>query len=127
MALGTCRECGKHASSEARSCPHCGAPQPVRPPTNATRGAGQLYCLACNQYVYPQTVRTERFRGAISVDLPGPVDAIIPITSAEERKYCPLCNGHLLIPNRPGERMSEWEKEWEKEHETYGKKATNAA
>lgn len=25
MALEKCRECGKEVSSEARSCPHCGA------------------------------------------------------------------------------------------------------
>lgn len=30
MAMGTCRECGKEASSEARACPHCGAAKPVR-------------------------------------------------------------------------------------------------
>lgn len=30
MALGTCRECGETVSDEAASCPHCGAPEPVR-------------------------------------------------------------------------------------------------
>lgn len=29
MALASCRECGKDVSSEARSCPHCGAPRPA--------------------------------------------------------------------------------------------------
>ena len=29
MALMYCRECGKQVSSEARTCPHCGVPQPV--------------------------------------------------------------------------------------------------
>jgi hypothetical protein len=28
MALTPCRECGKHVSHEAQSCPHCGAPFP---------------------------------------------------------------------------------------------------
>lgn len=28
MALGTCRECGGRVSSLARTCPHCGSPQP---------------------------------------------------------------------------------------------------
>lgn len=27
--MGTCRECGKEASSEAKACPHCGATKPV--------------------------------------------------------------------------------------------------
>jgi uncharacterized OB-fold protein len=31
MALMYCRECGKQVSSEARSCPHCGAPWPTGP------------------------------------------------------------------------------------------------
>lgn len=29
MAIGQCRECGKDVSTEAASCPHCGAPNPV--------------------------------------------------------------------------------------------------
>lgn len=29
MALGTCRECGKQVSSEAKSCPHCGVDSPI--------------------------------------------------------------------------------------------------
>src|SRR5947208_2463212 len=36
MALIKCRECGSSVSTEAASCPHCGAPQsgsgPPRPP-----------------------------------------------------------------------------------------------
>lgn len=30
MAIGTCRECGKEVSSEAKICPHCGVKQPIR-------------------------------------------------------------------------------------------------
>ena len=29
--MGTCRECGKEASSEAKVCPHCGVNTPVKP------------------------------------------------------------------------------------------------
>ncbi|OIQ78754.1 hypothetical protein GALL_395360 [mine drainage metagenome] len=29
MALTKCRECGKEISTEATSCPHCGAPKPA--------------------------------------------------------------------------------------------------
>jgi membrane protein YdbS with pleckstrin-like domain len=29
MALGECRECGKQVSTEAATCPHCGAPRPT--------------------------------------------------------------------------------------------------
>lgn len=30
MAMATCRECGKDVSTEAKACPHCGAPKPVK-------------------------------------------------------------------------------------------------
>ena len=30
MALTKCRECGQEISSEAVSCPHCGAPKPQK-------------------------------------------------------------------------------------------------
>lgn len=30
MAIGSCRECGKEASTEAKACPHCGASKPVK-------------------------------------------------------------------------------------------------
>jgi len=29
MALKPCRECGKEVSTEAKSCPHCGVPDPL--------------------------------------------------------------------------------------------------
>jgi hypothetical protein len=29
MTLATCRECGKEISTQAPSCPHCGAPRPA--------------------------------------------------------------------------------------------------
>ncbi len=31
MALTICRECGKEVSTEAPTCPHCGAPRPADP------------------------------------------------------------------------------------------------
>ncbi len=31
MALATCRECGRDASTEAATCPHCGVPSPTVP------------------------------------------------------------------------------------------------
>lgn len=30
MAMTTCRECGKEVSTEAKTCPHCGAGRPAR-------------------------------------------------------------------------------------------------
>jgi len=33
MALKPCRECKKQVSTEAATCPHCGVPQPVAPPS----------------------------------------------------------------------------------------------
>ena len=42
MALTQCRECGGKVSTEATSCPHCGASPPVNvavsPPAKASRG-----------------------------------------------------------------------------------------
>ena len=35
MALARCRECGRDVSTEAASCPHCGAPRPTVPETGA--------------------------------------------------------------------------------------------
>lgn len=29
MAIGKCRECGKDVSTEAKTCPHCGASNPI--------------------------------------------------------------------------------------------------
>lgn len=42
MPLTTCRECGQTVSTEARSCPHCGAPSPSRvpPPFHHAGAAG---------------------------------------------------------------------------------------
>jgi len=34
MALQSCRECGKPVSTEAPTCPHCGAPKPTAPVDN---------------------------------------------------------------------------------------------
>lgn len=30
MAMTTCKECGKQVSTEAKACPHCGAPAPAK-------------------------------------------------------------------------------------------------
>lgn len=39
MALKPCRECAREVSTEARACPHCGAPSPTStPPTTNARG-----------------------------------------------------------------------------------------
>lgn len=36
MALTSCVECGQQISTNARTCPHCGAPGPVVPPLPGT-------------------------------------------------------------------------------------------
>ena len=36
MALTACRECGKEISTDAFSCPKCGAPRPARPARTGT-------------------------------------------------------------------------------------------
>lgn len=38
MSLAQCRECGKEVSTEAASCPHCGAPNPYIPRPSAPLG-----------------------------------------------------------------------------------------
>lgn len=35
MSVQSCRECGGVVSTEASTCPHCGAPEPTRPPAAA--------------------------------------------------------------------------------------------
>lgn len=43
MALSTCRECGSRVSTEAVSCPHCGAPRPASGrPEEAPRAASPV-------------------------------------------------------------------------------------
>lgn len=42
MALTKCRECGKEISTEAASCPHCGAPMKTAAPKNSNTGMGCL-------------------------------------------------------------------------------------
>lgn len=37
MALEECRECGEQVSTEAESCPHCGAPHPTRSSSEASQ------------------------------------------------------------------------------------------
>jgi hypothetical protein len=39
MSLATCRECQGQVSTEAASCPHCGAPRPVSIPPEPTAAA----------------------------------------------------------------------------------------
>src|SRR5712692_7724663 len=41
MALAKCRECGGQVSTEALSCPHCGAPSPTSSPSLAPAGPGR--------------------------------------------------------------------------------------
>jgi len=36
MALTKCRDCGDQVSTEAPSCPHCGAPRPASVPAEAS-------------------------------------------------------------------------------------------
>jgi hypothetical protein len=40
MALKPCRECGREISTEAPSCPHCGAPVATKPSAEEKNGAG---------------------------------------------------------------------------------------
>lgn len=43
MALTKCRECGKEISTEAASCPHCGAPKPaIKKPSDPSAAMGCL-------------------------------------------------------------------------------------
>ncbi|MCL6620942.1 MAG: zinc ribbon domain-containing protein [Syntrophobacterales bacterium] len=39
MSLTPCRECGRELSTEALSCPHCGAPSPGAAPRRPWRGS----------------------------------------------------------------------------------------
>jgi hypothetical protein len=50
MALKSCRECGTAVSTEAKSCPSCGAKSPTRRPVNklALVGAVGLFLLIGN-------------------------------------------------------------------------------
>lgn len=50
MALSTCRECGKEVSTEAKSCPHCGAP---RPADQDWKGTGYEWKSAQTYFGYP--------------------------------------------------------------------------
>ena len=47
MALKPCRECGKKVSTEAQSCPNCGAPHPTHKAESKTKiksiGANETY------------------------------------------------------------------------------------
>jgi len=47
MPLEPCRECGKSVSTEAESCPHCGAPTPETTRwARAGLGVGVLWFFA---------------------------------------------------------------------------------
>ena len=46
MAIKKCRECGKDVSTEAKACPHCGAPSPVRQEMSPAASLGCLTVLA---------------------------------------------------------------------------------
>lgn len=37
MALKSCRECKREVSTDAKTCPHCGAPRPTEPKRNTGR------------------------------------------------------------------------------------------
>jgi hypothetical protein len=50
MSLSTCRECKKEVSTEARACPHCGAP---RPADQNWRGSGFEWRSARQIMGYP--------------------------------------------------------------------------
>jgi hypothetical protein len=50
MPLARCRECQQEVSSEARSCPHCGAPFPAR---QRTSGRGFEWKSRQTFYGYP--------------------------------------------------------------------------
>lgn len=41
MALTDCRECGEQVSTEAESCPHCGAPSPALSAQEASQKQGE--------------------------------------------------------------------------------------
>lgn len=44
MAMTSCRECGKPISTEAKTCPHCGAaPRPAAVKTNPMAGMAKLF------------------------------------------------------------------------------------
>lgn len=46
MPIGPCRECGKSASEDAKSCPHCGVSNPVQPSNkNVLIGIGFIVSL----------------------------------------------------------------------------------
>lgn len=45
MGLKPCRECGKDISTEARSCPHCGAPEPAGPRLH------EGFCVGCGEQI----------------------------------------------------------------------------
>lgn len=53
MALVTCKECGKNMSSEAKSCPSCGAPPPKTTST-ATIVVGGFFAMIVASCVYNQ-------------------------------------------------------------------------
>lgn len=50
---------------------------------------GQWYCYRCGGYVYPKFVpdQTPAVRGGYIVDLPGPVDVVVPVGKATGEKY----------------------------------------
>ncbi len=50
MALTTCRECEKEVSTQAKTCPHCGAPYPGR---KDWKGSGIDWKTQTTLYGYP--------------------------------------------------------------------------
>ena len=50
MALEACRECQKEVSTQARTCPHCGAPVPTR---SGWKGSGVDWKSSQTLFGYP--------------------------------------------------------------------------
>lgn len=76
MALDPCRECGKEISTEAQSCPHCGAPDPFL--TAQWQSAAQHYSYLSKRerteywetLDEDQKVSLQKALSALSVDTP---------------------------------------------------------
>lgn len=53
------------------------------------------FCLNCKAHVSPQVSVIARNRGAVIVDMPGPLDAALMNSSTETRHHCSLCGSQL--------------------------------
>lgn len=71
MAVQPCRECGQTVSTEATSCPHCGAPAPAGAPGGApTPPAPQRVQTTENSFL-------TRSRGCGDIVIFGPILLIL--------------------------------------------------